>query len=391
MAALRSQRWGCEVGLRSHVSWAVVYRFLFTPSHAAATKRRRQALKRRKNVRSSAPCRSTSPPVLAPVGDLSDAMNLLCWRPMSSVVRAALGPRSRSSSLALIWVVCSNVAAAQPTDEQPVAAAPPVSVEIDCSRVGYADDTELEARARLTLAALEPAVPRRVVLRCDADAAWIVWGDSERLVVAETTWLVEAFLDALERQVQVVKTRATRRREQPPQTPQPARSGPPKPARLFGPGGAGLRWALEPVQATAPAIMGPRLDIAVGVARHLSFIVTEGIRSARGSASARAVHLIDVKLGLAYGAPYDGSPLGLQISGGNDWLYSSAALVSAPSFDLAGRVALYQHKLALWFEVAGIVRGRKLQLLDPGVRMNSPGVMLSLGGFWRAIEPLRDP
>lgn len=305
-------------------------------------------------------------------------------------------PRGGSVGRALLGLVASlpllgvGVANAQPADASPEEP-PPTRVEIDCRLIAHGDDNELEARARLTLAALYRAAPSRVVLRCDSDEAWIAWGEQgDRIFVEKTAWLVEAFLDALERQVRVVKTQAARLRELPPETPRPARLGEPKPVRVFGPGGAGLRWALEPVHGAASVIMGPRLDIGVGVANHFSLVVTEGIRSAPGDDDTRAVHLIDVKLGLAYGAPFDGSLFGIQLSGGNEWLYSSAALLSAPSFDLAGRVAIYRHKLALWLDVAAIVRGRELELLEPNIRTDSPAVMVSIGGFWRAIEPLRD-
>lgn len=278
----------------------------------------------------------------------------------------------------------------------PARESPPLQLEVHCRRISADDRVELDARARLTVAGLYKAAPSKVVFACDGESAWIEWNEpAVRLEVDRNLslrGLVEDFLDALERQVRQQKELAARRRELPPDSDAPPRLGKPKPARLFGPGGAGLRLLGESADGSISQLIGPRLDIGVGLAKHFTLVVMEGIRSnfdaGEGGGS---VHLIDVKVGLAYGAPFDGSLLGVQLAGGNEWLYSSSNLVSSPALELGWRGALYVGKLALWLGVDMSVRGRELRLLDSDVTMNSPSVLVSIGGFWRAIEPLREP
>ncbi|MEZ4371370.1 MAG: hypothetical protein R3B07_11125 [Polyangiaceae bacterium] len=301
----------------------------------------------------------------------------------------------------VFWLGClgpvlPTPAQAAPPEAAPEPETPPLKVEVRCERIAPEDQVELDARARLTVAALYKAAPSRVRFVCDETKAWIEWGDPVVPLEVDTNislrGLLEDFLDALERQVRLEKTRAAKRRELPPDTGGPPRPGKAKPARLFGPGGAGLRLLGEPADGSISQLIGPRLDIGVGLAKHFTLSVMEGIRSNFNVGDdAGAVHLIDVKLGLAYGAPFDGSLFGVQLAGGNEWLYSSSNLVSSAAFELGLRSALYVGKLALWIGFDGLIRSREIALLDSNVKLGSPSYLVSVGGFWRAIEPLREP
>ncbi|MCA9643612.1 MAG: hypothetical protein H6718_22520 [Polyangiaceae bacterium] len=307
--------------------------------------------------------------------------------------------RMRARIFCTVTWLCSLSAvvwAPQALAEEPDPDTPPLKLEVKCERISVDDQVELDARARLTVAGLYKAAPSRLRFLCDDDKAWIEWGDpAVPLAVSTNTnlrGLLEDFLDALERQVRAEKTRADKRRQLPPDTGGPPRLGKAKPARLFGPGGAGLRLLREPAEGSISQLIGPRLDIGVGLAKHFTLSVMEGIRSNFDAGDhADAVHLIDVKLGLAYGAPFDGSLFGVQIAGGNEWLYSSSNLVSSAAFELGLRSSLYVGKLALWIGFDGLVRAREIALLDSNVTLGSPSYLLSIGGFWRAIEPLREP
>ncbi len=295
----------------------------------------------------------------------------------------------------VIWLcglaLCLWAAPARADDAEPEAA--PLKLEVRCSRLSPDNQVELDARARLTVAGLYKAAPSKVAFACDRESAWIEWGEPVIRLAVEGSMrgLMEDFLDALERHVREEKSRAARVRELPPDSGGPPRLGKPKPARLFGPGGAGLRFLGEPADGSVSQLMGPRLDIGVGLAKHFTLVVMEGLRSAFGGDDIGAVHLIDVKVGLAYGAPFDGSYFGAQLAGGNEWLYSSSNLVSAPAFEFGGRGSVYLGKLALWVGLDLLVRGHEIELLDSDITMGSPSFLFSIGGFWRAVEPLREP
>ena len=58
---------------------------------------------------------------------------------------------------------------------------------------------------------------------------------------------------------------------------------------------------------------------------------------------------------------------------------------------LLGGMVFLLALLALWIGFDGLVRAREIALLDSNVTLGSPSYLLSIGGFWRAIEPLREP
>jgi hypothetical protein len=312
--------------------------------------------------------------------------------------------RSSAVAMALALAVASGARAARAS-----------SVNVRCERVAEPARGELQARARLLLlgAGLHDA---RVFVDCDAAGAWLVWVDGGKTRIDETSGIVEGVLDAIENRLHPSTAAA------PPAIPAPQApvlAAPPKPKvdppspsasrsavmdddSVEGPtkrsadtsfeGGISLASRMEIWPGSV--LLGPDLEVGLGIGKKFAFVIGEGGRFGVGRGDAGHVIVFDLEAGLSYGAPYQvrtgfGAVLlaGAEriaisndnLSGGGAWAWSALAILGL-------RASASLGSFDGWIGVDGLVRSTTFETGDPGgLAVPSATAMLSLGFFLPAI------
>lgn len=245
-------------------------------------------------------------------------------------------------------------------------------VKITCDRLGEEQADELASRIHLTLAAGrgESELPRTLVVACDDAQLWVIWDGppAEILRVAPGPSSTEAVVEAVE-------ARLRRGPPPPPPDPEQPRPGPearavpapdsaserrtPRLARHFTHGGVSLGTHTEVLPPPFSPVVGARLDVGVGIAGALAFVLSESARF--GSAPAGPTFGYDMNAGVAWGAPFDTlHELGARASLGVDWVSSRStdgtASRSTGVAELGVTGALYSRDYALWLSVGSRYR-----------------------------------
>lgn len=295
----------------------------------------------------------------------------------------------------------------------------PKRFSTDCDRLSTGERHELSARVQLLLRTMAET-PRRVVLGCDEESAWLEWdGPPEQEFEVDTSMgLVEGALDAIEDRVRsgtastvstAGSTRADASGENGEQGPA-SESPPPAAPKARGPliskgnetppptvaperpastarrrlGGAGLALVMEPQTSETPAL-GPRLDVGVGVGP-LSFLVSEGVRF--GGTDRYNFLIMDLSMGFAYGAPFDPShPFGILAAAGMEWATGyatgsprSSSVSGGGTFTLGLRAAVPMSGASVFFGVDGRLRTDAPSIGPYSLELPQLTTLLSVGG-----------
>jgi hypothetical protein len=293
-------------------------------------------------------------------------------------------------------------------------------IDVRCARLSRAQVEELEARARLALAAhpKPDLVPLAVV--CDPRRAWLETPARPTTVpIDEREGLVEGALAALESLSLAPPpappppgpTEPSGSTSAPPTTERAAALAPPTPAptepsaprspvpREFA-GGIGLAACSEPWPDGSGVSLGPRLDVALHVGGPLAALASESVRFAVAPGGGPSTSLVDVQAGVAWGAPFASRRavgfvllVGLErfaASSSDDALRSADVWTAAAS--LGARASVRAGPLELWLGLDAIARATQAETPEP-VRARLPrfGGALSVGFFYPAERSLRLP
>ena len=273
-------------------------------------------------------------------------------------------------------------------------AAEGAELRVDCARLGPTETEELSARARLTLdASLPGRAPELVEVRCDPGRAWIRWVGPpvEELGIDERAGLVEGALDALDQRAhRAPETERLAEAGAEPSVAEPAssvsRTRPPR--RRAWAGGVGLGVSVDP----RPAALGPELDLGIG-ARGLSGVASQALRAGVESKTL----IFDVRVGLAWGAPYaPGHWWGVVLLGGTEGLAyvghrrdtNAKSTATSLTFGLGLRAATELGRWSIWAGLDGAWRVRPLELGAPyDLSLPRLHALLTLGALWLADPP----
>jgi hypothetical protein len=300
-------------------------------------------------------------------------------------------------------------------------------VDVRCARLPVEARAELQARARLLLlgAGLRTA---HIGVDCSTSVSHLVWVDGTKTKIDETSGLVEGALDAIENRI--ARTRlaqaakeippdppaATAAKEPSPETPAAAelpdgdaqspfgtgsRNEPaaperptPKPAAERGLEG-GVTFATGLELWSDSMLVGPRLDVGLGMTRGLAFVIGESARFGVGSPDLGQVMVFDLQTGLALGAPYQArTAIGVialvgaerlaissgRFAEGGVWTWSLTG-----SFGVRGSVAL--GPIDAWVGAEAILRSATLGTDGPtGVSIPPLSGLICVGGFLPAFS-----
>ncbi len=297
------------------------------------------------------------------------------------------------------------------------------TVEVRCARLATESRAELQARARLLLlgAGLRSA---RIGVDCRSSASQLVWVDGTRTKIDETSGLVEGALDAIENRIARAKLAEAAR--EPPDRPAPTSAPTPAAAELpdgdaqspFG-SGSGPGSDVAPPERPAPrssgekdleggvgfatgvelwsgsVLVGPRLDVGLGMTRGFAFVIGESARFGVGSPDLGQVMVFDLQAGLAFGAPYQArTAVGVvalvgaerlaissgRFAEGGVWTWSATA-----SLGVRGSVAL--GPIDGWVGAEGILRSATLGTDGPnGISIPALSGLICVGGFLPAFS-----
>ena len=286
------------------------------------------------------------------------------------------------------------------------------TVDIRCPRLTDSAKGELEARARLflTSADMEGAT---IAVECDANTAALVWTDGTKTIIDPRTNLVEGTLDAIEDRI------AKNKRAGNGSTGSTAESGagagaaatkdttasdvPPEEEKVNAAyersgidleGGVGLALLTEGWSGAYTAGVGPRLDVAVGIGRKLSIVISEGARFAVGDGSG-SMMTFDLQAGLAWGAPYQlRTGVGVMALFGAERIAASAREASgygglwtwAATASLGLRGSVAAGPLDVWLGVDGMLRSSTIETGEPkSSAVPTLSAIVSIGCFLPAF------
>lgn len=315
-----------------------------------------------------------------------------------------MGGRALKSAIFAAVMALSPALPAFGADQKPFA--------VDCYRLSRRERHELAARVQLLLRSLDEAPPRRIVLVCDRESAWLEWDGppEQEFEIDESAGLVEGALDAIENRARTgsfvtppsapeAESHGSRAnagaaqddRVSPPpprgplvstrnEVPSFARPEPPASARRGTIGGAGLSLVIEPVPGASPGV-GPRLDVGVGLGP-LAFIFNEG-----GGTDASTFMMMDLAMGVGLGAPFDPNMnFGVIGTGGLEWVTGygdtprSSDVSRSAVFTLGVRGAAHVTGASFWCGLDGRLRTNGPRVGPDALEIPGLTAMISVGG-----------
>jgi hypothetical protein len=280
-------------------------------------------------------------------------------------------------------------------------------IDVRCARLSRREIDELDARARLALAAHPKPELLPLAIVCDSHRAWLETAAGPNPVpIDEREGIVEGALAALESLMQPPPAAPSPA----PPTPLPPPASPPSssletstpsspPARAST-GGIGLAATSEPWAEAGGASLGPRLDIALPVGGAFAAVASESVRFALAPGSGPATSLVDVQVGAAWGAPYASRRtvgfamlVGMErfaASSSDDKLRSADVWTAAAS--LGARAAVRAGPFEWWLGLDAVLRATRPETPDP-VHAVLPrvGAALTIGFFYPAESANRAP
>jgi hypothetical protein len=278
-------------------------------------------------------------------------------------------------------------------------------IDVRCARLSRREIDELDARARLALAAHPKSELLPLAVVCDSDRAWLETpARSSHVSIDEREGIVEGALAALESLNQPPPAALAPSPPPPrgPSPPDPApaeTSAPPSPHPRASSGGIGLGATSEPWPEGGGASLGPRLDIALPVGGAFAAVASESVRFALAPGSGPATSLVDVQVGAAWGAPYASRrTVGFAVLVGMERFAASSSDDKLRSADvwtatasLGARAAVRAGPLEWWLGLDAVLRATPVETPDPvHARLPRVGAALSLGFFYPAESPVRD-
>jgi hypothetical protein len=280
------------------------------------------------------------------------------------------------------------------------------AIDFRCSGMPPTIMEELESRIVTTMSR-SGVRWSTIAIECDGSGVWLVWFDGSRALVDQTSGLVPGTLALVEGRIAFDRGFAAN-----PGVLRPGPDGPPRPDLEVPPAdrvvpdatksdrkkgteggiGAGLSSAFWGTSATG---IGPRLDVAVGPAGPIAFLLAESALFGTGAASSSQITAFDFQAGVAFGSPYKvRSGFGGVVLVGAERIAAANARSDGnglwewmATFDVGARGSFKLNAVNLWLGLDLLIRTSDFEVGgSTPVSIPTTSFMLSAGGFLPAFK-----